>query len=270
MRLKLFVIAILTVACLGFSNAAEAASPQKQAPATQPYLLHLPGIGGLLSIDRAFINGLRDTEWDATFVGYDWTCRDPGLDALLARERNEGEAKKISEKLAEHIRANPDQRVILTSHSGGTGIAVWALEGLPENVVIDTLVLMSPAISPTYDLSKALEHVRGKCYVFSSTLDTLVLGAGTKVFGTIDGVKTESAGLNGFVKPDGAEAKQYAKLVSIPYDAAWMRYGNIGDHIGVLSRRFAREITAPLLREGTMPTRAAGTALAPTTRSTVP
>jgi len=65
------------------------------------------------------------------------------------------------------------------------------------------------------------------------------------VFGTIDGHKCDAAGKCGFTKPEGADAELYNKLVACPYDAAWMKYGNIGDHIGVMSSRFAAAIPTP-------------------------
>ena len=62
------------------------------------------------------------------------------------------------------------------------------------------------------------------------SLAVIVLGAGTRVFGTIDGKKEEAAGLRGFKTPDEpADAKQYDKLVQMPYQDAWMEIGNIGD-----------------------------------------
>ena len=45
------------------------------------------------------------------------------------------------------------------------------------------------ALSPTYDLSKALAGQR-EMVVFWSPLDLIVLGAGTRIFGTIDRVRT--------------------------------------------------------------------------------
>ena len=60
-----------------------------------------------------------------------------------------------------------------------------------------TVFLLASALSPEYDLSKALGHVRGKVYVFTSPGDSLVLGTGTRLFGTIDGIKSDAAGLNG-------------------------------------------------------------------------
>jgi hypothetical protein len=80
-----------------------------------------------------------------------------------------------------------------------------------------------------------------------------VLGLGTRLFGTIDGVKTEAAGRVGFSRPADADAGQYAKLVPVEYDPAWIRLRNIGDHIGPMMRPFARQILAPLLSTGILP-----------------
>ena len=74
------------------------------------------------------------------------------------------------------------------------------------------------------------------------------------MLGTIDGVKTDAAGKVGFVKPKTADDRQYAKLVQIPYDAAWVKLGNIGDHIGALTRPFGKAVIAPLLTTGQLPT----------------
>ena len=108
-------------------------------------------------------------------------------------------------------------------------------------------MLLASALSPSYDLSKALSHVRGKAYAFSSPNDGIVLGAGTSVFGTIDGKQCQAAGLCGFACPKTADEEQYAKLVPMPYDPAWIKLGNIGDHIGVTSRAFAETVIAPIL-----------------------
>ena len=67
-----------------------------------------------------------------------------------------------------------------------SGIAAWALEKLPDDIVIDNWVQMQSALSPDYDLSKALAHVR-HAYSFYSDLDAIVLGTGTRTVGTIDG-----------------------------------------------------------------------------------
>ncbi|MDB5174179.1 MAG: hypothetical protein JWN51_2952 [Phycisphaerales bacterium] len=232
---------------------ARPAATARPGQAQRTWLLHLPGIAGTKWVDREMTGGLRDAGYAGPLDVYDWTGNDPGLSALMAYKRNQVEAQKIADKITDRFRAEPGVRIVLTGHSGGTGLAIWALEKLPDDVTVDTVLLLSSALSPQYDLSKALTHVRGKCYSFCSENDVLVLGAGTKMFGTIDGVKTDAAGEFGFVLPADAKAAQYEKLVQKPYDKSWMQYRNIGDHIGDMSRPFSRNILAPLLFENVKP-----------------
>jgi pimeloyl-ACP methyl ester carboxylesterase len=216
---------------------------------SRTWLLHLPGIGGIRGMDRRMTHGLKDGGWDGTISLYDWTEHDPGLDALMNRDRNLREAAKVADQIEERLSKNSKLEITLTSHSGGTGIAVWALERLPEGMNVQTLVLLASALSPDYDLSKALRHVRGKAYVFYSENDQVVLGAGTKLFGTIDGVKSEAAGLVGFREPHDSDKDQYKKLVQKPYYKGWIAFENIGNHVGCMSQPFAQNILAPMLIE---------------------
>jgi hypothetical protein len=71
--------------------------------------------------------------------------------------------------------------------------------------------------------------------------------------GTVDRVKTDAAGRVGFIRPDNASAEQYQKLVAVPYDSAWMRFDNFGDHIGPMMRPFAKHVIAPTLLDGVVP-----------------
>ena len=227
----------------GFTAPARAADPKP----TNDYLLHLPGIAGYHWVDKQMLLGLREGGVRGTIDVRDWPGDDAGLGALFGRQRNEREAQAVADTITARAREHPDARIVLTAHSGGTGILVWALEKLPADVRVDTVLLLAPALSPDYDLSKALKHVRGKMYSFTSELDAFVLGAGTSTFGTIDGVKCDAAGRWGFEMPDTADARQYEKLVPMPYKAEWMRDGNLGEHIGALSRRFSRNTLAPLV-----------------------
>ena len=221
-------------------------------PPPRPYLLHLPGIGGERSIDQTLTQGLVQGGVDADVEIYDWTSTDVGLSALHATQRHRNEAQVVAEKITRRFRADPRTRIYLSGHSGGTGIALWALERLPSDVKVESLLMLASAMSPTYDLSPALRHVRGKAYALYSPYDP-VLGIGTRMFGTIDGVKTDAAGRIGFTKPPNAMyPRQYEKLVSIGFDPAWIRLSNIGDHVGPMMRPFAREVLAPLLRTGVL------------------
>ncbi len=212
------------------------------------HLLHLPGIAGARSLDQYFLKGIREGGYDGKIEIYDWTAGQPGISALLARRRNEEQAEKIAGHIEKLLKKDPELKIRLVGHSGGAGIAAWALERLPEDVRVETLVFIAPALSQRYDLSEALAHVRGKAYAFTSPNDAIVLGAGTRMLGTIDGVKEEASGLRGFTKPDGADDAEYAKLVEMPYTAEWMEFGNIGNHIGPMGREFAAEVISPVLQ----------------------
>jgi hypothetical protein len=48
--------------------------------------------------------------------------------------------------------------------------------------------------------------------------------------------------------------------VPVPYQRRWVRDGNIGDHIGSISKRFAKNVLARLLLEGEIPREAASAA----------
>lgn len=225
-------------------------------PATAPaadfshtWLLHLPGIAGEKSIDHSLIRGLKDGGWEGPTKIYDWTENDPGIDALHARKRNDREAQIVADMIEAKLKEDPKLQITLTSHSGGTGIAVWALEKLPEKLHVRTLVLLASALSPEYDLTAALKHISGRAYVYYSENDTLVLGAGTQLFGTIDGKKSVAAGLVGFKVPADADKDQYQKLVQRPWVKDWMMFENAGSHIGCMSRPFVSQVLAPTVIE---------------------
>jgi hypothetical protein len=225
------------------------------AQATVPYHLHLNGIGGYRYIDKYMLRGLQDAGLDGQVMAYDWTGVDVGMGALLDKSRHKDQSAKVAEILTKAWREQPGRRITITCHSGGAGITMWALEQLPPEVKIDSIVLLASALSPEYDLSPALRHVTGKVYSFYSPYDSAVLGFGTRMFGTIDGTKTDASGRVGFKKPaNAADPDQYAKLVQLPYNSAWMKLGNVGDHIGWMTRPFAREVIAPAMLEGRLPT----------------
>ena len=261
------LLTCLALLCLLTGGVPARAGRPATAPTQQIYLLHLPGIGGLMRIDRLLTGGLKSGGLVAAdVVVYDWTNGNPGLAALGAIERNKEEARKIAKLIEQRVRAHPEARMVITGHSGGSGLAVWALENLPDDVQIDTLVMLAPALSPNYDLSAALRHVRGKAYAFNSEYDP-ILGPGTRTFGTIDRVMTNAAGRVGFERPQGADEEQYAKLVQIPYDRGFMLFGNIGDHIGPMMPRFAAKVIAPLILTGELPKPTTQPSTQPTSRS---
>lgn len=155
--------------------------------------------------------------------------------------------------MADEVRAfherYPDRPVYLVGKSGGCGIVVRALEELAEHPV-ERAVLLAPALSPEYDLSRALQAVRTEVVVFWSPLDLVILGLGTRVFGTVDRVASVAAGLTGFRMPAGADRSSYAKLRQVRWRWGMASSGYLGGHVGPDSPRFLRRYVLPLLRPG--------------------
>ncbi len=108
-------------------------------------------------------------------------------------------------------------------------------------------------VSPRYNLASALRAVRREMVVFWSPLDVLILGAGTRLFGTIDRVKSVSSGLVGFRIPvvddsDETTTLGYAKLRQVRWRPVMAATGYFGGHLGPDSPLFLRKYVVPLLR----------------------
>lgn len=219
----------------------------------ETYHLHLPGIGGNSPIHRWWCSEIRRAAPTTQSELYDWTGRRWPITVLQSVERNRVEAKRVAEQIVALRRAHPNARIVIRSESGGAGPTVWALEQLPDDVFVDSVVMIAPALSPDYDLSKALRHVRGKMHAFSSTDDNFILAWGTRTYGTIDGKRVEAAGYLGFLKPDDADATQYDRLVQVKHQSSWSKHWNFGGHGGAMSPAFAKHVIAPLIARGELP-----------------
>jgi pimeloyl-ACP methyl ester carboxylesterase len=247
---KLFRYLLLVVLLAPAARArGEETRPPSTAKAPELILFHFPGVGGHRWIDDSFTRGLLEGGVNAEVRIVDWTePRGQGLVALGNYQANRAAATEIAGRIAELAHNSNGTRFILTGHSGGCAIVAWVLEDLPAGVKVEDAIMMAPALSPGYDLSRSLARLEGKLLVFYSPLDRIVLGAGTRALGTMDRVQSESAGLHGFVRPEDADVALYERrLEQVAYDAQWVRLGNIGDHIGCMMRPFVREIVAPRL-----------------------
>ena len=210
-------------------------------------LIYVPGIGGYGHDDRGWVNGLKAGGYSGKTEVWDWTGKLGPISALWAHARQRAVAKRIADRVRTLRWESPSEPLVLVGHSAGAGLLVMALEDLPPDLQVDDVVLLAPALSRTYDLTRALRHVRGHADLFYSERDTLVLELGTFLLGTVDGVHGEAAGHGGFVKPSGASDGAYAKLTVHPYSDARRLYGDDGGHEGVLSSGVAAAIVAPML-----------------------
>jgi hypothetical protein len=159
----------------------------------------------------------------------------------------DAKARLIAEIVARHKIARLDSPIFLVAKSGGAGVAIKALELMAQQAV-ERVVLLAPALSPQYDLTAALEAVHKEIVVFWSPLDVLILGAGTRLFGTMDRVRTASAGLVGFQTPPEEHANgPYRKLRHVRWRPRMMTTGYFGGHWGPDSPWFLRRYVLPLL-----------------------
>src|SRR5687767_11467622 len=152
---------VLVLALAATLAAAEDLQPGKPPV---PFVLHLNGIGGERMVDHSLHRGLAAGGFEAEVKFYDWTHGDDGIGALQRMESNRKEAKVIAEMIVERFRRHPESPMYITCHSGGAGLATWALELLPDDVSVEQVLMFAPALSKQYDLSKALKHVRKNCY----------------------------------------------------------------------------------------------------------
>ncbi|HKI18750.1 MAG TPA: hypothetical protein VKA15_12765 [Isosphaeraceae bacterium] len=167
-------------------------------------------------------------------------------------ENRDAKARSIAEMITRFKTARTDERVFLVAKSGGSGVIVKALELLDQDAV-ECVILLAPALSPRYDLNRALRAVRHEMVVFWSPFDVFILGLGTLVFGTIDRVRTAGAGLVGFADPaegdlPGARSAAYSKVRQIRWRPAMIATGYLGGHFGPDSPLFLKKYVLPLLR----------------------
>ena len=137
----------------------------------------------------------------------------------------------------------------LIGHSGGAGVALWALAELPEDCRITSAILLNAAVSPQFDLDPALEKTDDGIVNFCSVLDVLFLCASTLLFGTIDGRHCIAAGCRGFANSTESAAAARPGLRQQRFELGMIGQFNFGGHFGYTNRVFVAEQIAPLIRE---------------------
>lgn len=211
----------------------------------------LDGVGGFQFVPLLVRKVIREDNLAISTTWFRWQMPIPGLMLvdLMWRSRNDRRAALLADKLRELHRQNRQRRIHLVAYSGGTGIAIFALEKLAGEVPIESLLLFAPALSPEYNLGPALRSVR-RAYAMISRRDTWLLGAGTRIFGTMDRRRTPSAGLVGFRIPSpisDEDREAYAKLRIVSWNDSFRTDGHRGGHTGWAQVPFLRRHFRDLL-----------------------
>jgi hypothetical protein len=179
--------------------------------------------------------GLRNAGYQGNVEAYIWTSSfNPAVDQINIG-MNKLRAAVLTGKIEGYLRAHPRNDVNLIALSAGTGIAVWAVEGLSSLYKVNNLILLGSSLSETYNMSRALRNIKGKVYVYYSPHDE-VLGGAVRAIGTVDRGSTESAGLGGLHPPGGGRGK----IVNIGWRPKYERYGWTGSHTDATSEPFIR------------------------------
>src|SRR5262245_32585165 len=203
-------------------------------------LLILPGVGNT----RFHLAGFVATA-EAQLPRFDVEVRPWGvpfmtIHNLRAHERNEATAAAIAAEIADWRRAHPDAPFYLVGYSGGGGMATLITAALPDDVAIDRLILVAPAVSPDYPLAeRVVPHVRELVVNYASDRD-LQVGWGTNEFGTIDREYTRSAGAVGF-------NAAHERVLEYFWSAGDEGLGHRGNHLSYLVRAWQDARLLPAL-----------------------
>jgi pimeloyl-ACP methyl ester carboxylesterase len=141
-------------------------------------------------------------------------------------------AEELAALILETKQAAPERPIYLVAKSGGTGLALLATERLPPNT-LERVILVSAAVRPDYDLRPALRATRREVVSFYSKHDRLILGWGTRTFGTVDRIHCASAGKVGFRLPEDFDEEDralYQRVVQVSWRPGMLLLGYAGGH----------------------------------------
>lgn len=245
------------VLVLGSLTGCTMSLPDRAERMTHGYVYYFDGAGGGGMVGN-WAGGVRQGLLDAGYSGageiVQWNT---GLGVVPDQEASvefkRGKAADCAREIRQYARDNPGAPITLMGLSAGTAVAVFTLESLPPDCQVDNVVLLGASIAANYDLTRALQRVRNRMYVFTSEKDA-VLAYMVPMAGTADRQQgVDSAGLRGFQIPLRGSTDtrtQYAKLVHIRWKPEFAWAGNLGGHVDAVKAPFVQQYIAPLVMTG--------------------
>jgi len=211
-----------------------------------------PGIEGGDWVMAEARRGYRDGKVESAILSFNWN-RPPVLGAwmnLMDEKGNRKAAIKTAQEITQYHNTHPDAPIDLVGYSGGGGMAIMVAEALDPNVMIRNIVLVQAAISPDYNLTQTLRHVNGQLVNFYSPIDWVILGLGTRLFGTMDREFTDSAGKVGFDLDKAiVDLELRKKVVEHSWTLNTLKESNhLGNHFSIGFYKWNRDQIAPYLR----------------------
>jgi len=217
----------------------------------KPVIVVVDGVGRFQFAPYAIRRALREIGLEIEVLQYEWQYGLTGeiWTDLMWLRRNRVMGARLARYLLGLRRQHPDRPIHVFALSGGCAIAVFACESLRGREIMASLVLAAPAMSTRYNLGPALRTVK-HCYVLVSRRDRVVLGAGTRIFGTSDRVFAPSAGMLGFERPAGLPEEQmrgYDRCRQIRWHPSLVCDGHSGGHAGWIASGILRRHLPGLL-----------------------
>ncbi len=185
--------------------------------------------------------GLRQAGYKGSIINWRWSPTfNPALDQTIGRVAARARGVDLGREITQYLKHFPNNQVNIICLSAGTGVGIWACENVAPPAKVNNIILLGSSLSSDYDVSKALEHISGKIYVYHSTSDMILQGP-VRTLGTIDGkVGVDAAGLVGLRPPRGDRSR----IVNIPWNSRFERYGWTGSHTDSTSEPFVRHVLA--------------------------
>lgn len=235
------------------------AEPDRAERMTRGYIYYCDGAGGGGLVSN-WSGGLRSGLLDAGYNGageiFRWnTGMGVYADQVSTVEYKQQKAKELANEIVAYQAKYPGAAVHVMGLSAGTAVVAYALEALPPQNSVDNVVMLSGSLSSGHNLTEALRRVKGKMYIFTSQRDEVLLAL-VPFAGTADRTSADSGtiGVNGARLPRTATSEareQYRKIVTIPWNPQFERYGNRGGHTDTVAAPFVQQFVAPLVVTGT-------------------
>jgi pimeloyl-ACP methyl ester carboxylesterase len=227
--------------------------PDRAERMTRGYIYYFDGAGGggLINWAGGVRQGLLDAGYDGAGEVFKWnTGMGVVADQDSSPEYKRSKASECAQSIRQYAKDHPGAPVTLMGLSAGTAVAVFTLEALPPTCPVENVILLGASISADYDLTRALQRVRNRMYVFTSERDG-VLAFLVPMAGTADRQQgVPSAGLRGFWTPARATAEtraQYAKVAHIHWKPEFAKAGDFGGHVDTVKAPFVQQHIAPLI-----------------------
>jgi pimeloyl-ACP methyl ester carboxylesterase len=217
-----------------------------------PTVFYLDG-AGWYSSSGSVRQGLKDAGYTGDFDVFTWSAfLGPAHDHFV-NASDKGIARRLARRIEAARAKNGDAPIYVMGLSAGCSLVLSAIEQLKDDVQVDGVVLFSPSVSATRDLTPVMRRVRGRLYATCSPHDAIIAGMAVNA----DGLSGPPAGRAGFKLPRKQSPETltaYRRVVNLPWQPAYVGFDWNGSHTAVTRSRFVSAVIAPrLFNDGEYP-----------------